>query len=120
MTEFIVIAGVSAAAHLIPHGSVTLVEREPVLGFHATGRSAAMFRIAYPDPGARRVARASRPFLQNPPPGSTDAPLLSERGLLWVASHSQMADLEEPAGERRLRPPDCSFSRRRRCLTWCR
>lgn len=99
MTEFIVvgggIAGVSAAAHLISHGSVTLVEREPVLGFHATGRSAAMFRIAYPDPGARRMARASRPFLQNPPPGSTDAPLLSERGLLWVASHSQMADLEE-------------------------
>ena len=102
MTDFIVIgggiAGVSAAAYLAPHGSVTLLERETVLGYHATGRSAAMFRLNYPDPGARRMARASYHFLQNPPPGSTDAPLLSERGLLWVADHGQMADLEKSGG----------------------
>ena len=88
------IAGVSAAAHLAPHGSVTLLEMEDALSYHSTGRSAAMFRVNYQDPGSRALARASRHFLENPPAGSTDAPLLTDRGLLWVADESQRLDLE--------------------------
>ncbi len=58
-----------------------------------------MFRVNYGDRGAVALSRASQPFLENPPPGSTDAPLLTDRGLLWVADHSKMADLEEMGGE---------------------
>ena len=46
MTDFVVIgggiAGVSAAAHLAPHGSVNLLEMENSLAFHTTCRSAAL------------------------------------------------------------------------------
>jgi D-arginine dehydrogenase len=104
MTDFVVIgggiAGVSAAAHLAPHGSVILLEKEPVLSYHTTGRSSAMFRANYPDPGARSLAQASRRFLEHPPEGSTDAPLLTDRGLLWVADQSQIPALEQ-IGEKR-------------------
>lgn len=93
------IAGVSAAAHLAPHGSVILFEMEPVLSYHSTGRSAAMFRVNYANPGSRALARASRHFLEHPPPGSADAELLTDRGLLWVADGNQMAALEQIAGE---------------------
>ena len=88
------IAGVSAAAHLAPHGSVTLLELEGALSYHSTGRSAAMFRVNYEAPGSRALAWASRHFLENPPVGSTDRPLLTDRGLLWVADESQMPDLK--------------------------
>lgn len=102
MIDFVVIgggiAGVSAAAHLGPYGSVVLLEMESVLSYHATGRSAAMFRIHYPDPGPRSLARASRRFLENPPPGSTDAPLLTDRGLMRVADEGQMPRLETVGG----------------------
>ncbi|MCE2526709.1 MAG: FAD-binding oxidoreductase [Actinomycetia bacterium] len=92
------IAGVSAAAHLGPHGSVILLEMESVLSYHSTGRSAAMFRVNYPDPGPRALARASRRFLEDPPAGSTDAPLLTDRGLLWVAAEIQMPGLGRGRG----------------------
>ena len=103
MIDFVVIgggiAGISAAAQLAPHGSVTLLEMEPALGYHATGRSAAMFRVNYGDRGSVALSRASQHFLENPPPGSTDAPLLTDRGLLWVADHSQMPHLKEMGGK---------------------
>ncbi|MGH8916364.1 MAG: NAD(P)/FAD-dependent oxidoreductase [Acidimicrobiia bacterium] len=103
MTDFIVIgggiAGVSAAAHLAPHGSVTLLEMEPSLAFHTTGRSAAIFVVNYGGEGARPLAHASRRFLEGPPQGSVDAPLLSDRGALWIADGSQIDHLEQIAAE---------------------
>ena len=51
MTDLIVIgggiAGISAAARLSSHGSVTVLEMEEALGYHASGRSAAMFEENY-------------------------------------------------------------------------
>lgn len=89
MPDFVVIgggiAGVSAAAHLAPHGTVTLVETEPTLAAHTTGRSAAMFTASYGGQAARPLARASQGFLEAPPEGAADRPLLSERGAIWVA-----------------------------------
>ena len=105
MTDFVVIgggiAGVSAAAHLAPHGSVTLLEMESSLAFHTTGRSAALFVVNYGADGSRPLARASRKFLEHPPKGTTEAPLLSERGLLWTADETQMSRLEAIAEEGR-------------------
>ena len=37
------IAGLSAAARLAPHAQVTVLEAEDALGYHASGRSAALF-----------------------------------------------------------------------------
>ena len=92
-------AGVSAAAHLSPHGSVTLVEAESTLAYHTTGRSAAVFVVNYGADGTRPLAAASYGFLDDPPTGSTDSPLLSDRGVLWIANQDQLPHLEAMAAE---------------------
>ncbi len=103
MTDFVVIgggiAGVSAAAALAPHGTVTLVEAEGSLAQHTTGRSAALFVANYGGRGSRPLAHASLPFLENPPDGATNAPLLSDRGALWIADPGQMDHLDSIAEE---------------------
>lgn len=103
MSDFVVIgggiAGVAAAAHLAPHGSVVLCEAEETLAAHTTGRSAALFVLNYGEEGTRPLSRASQRFLERPPEGSVDAPLLSERGLLWVADASQVEHLHQIAAE---------------------
>lgn len=99
------IAGVSAAAHLAPHGSVTLLEGEKSLAYHTTGRSAALFIVNYGAFGVRPLARASRSFLESPPEGTTEAPLLTARGLLWIGDASQAGKIDDiaagsiPSGE---------------------
>lgn len=95
------IAGVSAAAHLAPHGSVILLEMEPALAYHTTGRSAALFVVNYGSQGVRPLSLASRRFLEDPPPGAVEGPLLADRGLLWVATPEQAGLLEETAEEGR-------------------
>ncbi len=93
MPDFVVIgggiAGVAAAANLAPHGSVTLVEMERALAFHTTGRSAAMFTASYGGQASRPLAKASQRFLESPPEGVADGPLLARRGALWIASPEQ-------------------------------
>jgi D-arginine dehydrogenase len=101
MPDFVVIgggiAGVAAAAHLAPHGSVTVLEMEATLAYHTTGRSAALFTVNYGGEASRPLARASQGFLETPPEGSTDASLLTGRGAVWVADRHQMEHLEEIA-----------------------
>ncbi|MCI0544427.1 MAG: FAD-binding oxidoreductase [Actinobacteria bacterium] len=101
MSDFVVIgggiAGVAAAAHLAPYGKVTLLEMEATLAYHTTGRSAALYVINYGAQGTRPLALASRGFLESPPEGTVDAPILSDRGLLWVGTEAQMGVLEEMA-----------------------
>lgn len=101
MTDFVVIgggiAGVAAAAHLAPHGSVTLLEMERSLAYHTTGRSAAMLVENYGSAGARPLVKAARPFLEDPPEGSVDSPLLSPRAVMWVADHETARTLEDMA-----------------------
>jgi D-arginine dehydrogenase len=99
VTDFVVVgggmAGASAAAHLAPHGSVVLLETEPTMAFHTTGRSAALFIVNYGTQGSRPFAAASQAFLENPPEKSIDAPLLSDRGLLWIADATKITKLDE-------------------------
>jgi D-arginine dehydrogenase len=80
------IAGASAAWALAAGGArVVLVEQEAQAGHHATGRSAAVTNETVGHPVVGALARAGRPFLDSPPAGFVDHPLLSPRGLLWVA-----------------------------------
>lgn len=54
------IAGLSLAAAVQPWAEVTLIEREPHLGYHASGRSAALFSETYGNALVRALSRASR------------------------------------------------------------
>lgn len=113
MTEFVVvgggIAGVSAAAHLAPHGSVHLLEKESSLAYHTTGRSAAMLVENYGSDGARPLVKAARPFLEDPPEGSVDEPLLSDRAVIWVSPAGTIPLLETRANEAQARGARCSL-----------
>jgi D-arginine dehydrogenase len=86
------IAGASVAAHLAPNASVAVIERESQPGYHATGRSAALFSEIYGNAPVRALSRASRAFLESPPPDFASAPILSPRGALHVGSRDD-ADL---------------------------
>ena len=83
------IAGASAAYELAASGRVILLERESQPGYHTTGRSAALFTENYGNAVIRKLTIASRAFLEDPPDGFADRPLLSPRGLLLIANHDQ-------------------------------
>lgn len=77
------IAGASVAAHLAPHMDVALLEREPHLAMHATGRSAAMFVPSYGCPEAQALTAASKSFFKA---AASEAPaLFRPRPVLHVA-----------------------------------
>jgi D-arginine dehydrogenase len=89
------IAGASLAYWLAPHGRTVLLEREDQPGYHATGRSAALFLASYGTPQVRALTQASFAFLQQPPVGFADHPLLMPRGALMVAQPGEDALLDE-------------------------
>ena len=89
------IAAASVGYWLAPHARVTLLEREDQPGYHSTGRSAALFFESYGTPQVRALTLASRAFLDRPPAGFTEHPILSPRGVVLVAAPGQQALLDE-------------------------
>jgi D-arginine dehydrogenase len=89
------IAGASIGHFLAPHGSTVVLERESQPGYHSTGRSAALFLESYGTAQVRALTRASRSFLEAPPAGFADGPILSTRGALFIAAPGQDAELAE-------------------------
>jgi glycine/D-amino acid oxidase-like deaminating enzyme len=91
MTDIIIIgggiAGLSAAAALAPHATVALFESETVLGYHASGRSAAMFLADYGNETVRALNYASIDHHQNANGG-----VLSERGMMMIARPQERDD----------------------------
>ncbi|MFQ5985122.1 MAG: NAD(P)/FAD-dependent oxidoreductase [Alphaproteobacteria bacterium] len=111
------IAGASAAYELAADGRVVVLEREDAPGYHSTGRSAAQFLESYGNAVFRRLARASRPFFENPPQGFADGPLLTPRGSLYLAREDQLGVLAAALAEARALAPsvrgmDCSDATR--------
>ena len=98
-SDFLIVgAGIAAASlgyFLAPHGRVTLLEREAQPGYHSTGRSAALFMASYGTEQVRALTRASRAFLDQPPPGFAESPILSPRGALFAATPGQADLLDE-------------------------
>ncbi|HYX75509.1 MAG TPA: FAD-dependent oxidoreductase [Steroidobacteraceae bacterium] len=96
--DFIVVgagmAGTSVAAALASTAKVALIEAESQPGFHATGRSAALFAPNYGSPLFRALTRASAAFLQAPPAGFAAHSLLQPRGALYLAREDQQEQLE--------------------------
>lgn len=109
-TDFLVvgagIAGASIGYFLAPHGRVVLLERESQPGYHTTGRSAALFIENYGTPQVRALTRASRRFLEQPPPGFADVPLLTSRGAMFVGGPDKAAALDEVFENARAISPD--------------
>ncbi|MFQ5417909.1 MAG: NAD(P)/FAD-dependent oxidoreductase [Myxococcota bacterium] len=95
--DFIVIgagiAGASAAYELQRHGSVALLERETLPGHHTTGRSAAFLVDSYGGPIVGKLTRAGRGFLEQPPDGFADFPLVTPKPVLWIGRDDQRASL---------------------------
>jgi D-arginine dehydrogenase len=87
------IAGASAAAFLAPRARVAVMERESAHGYHTTGRSAALYSPLYGNAAFRALTVASREFLTSPPEGFTPHPILTPRGVLYIASESQRESL---------------------------
>jgi D-arginine dehydrogenase len=97
--DFIVIgagiAGASVAYELARDNRVCILEAEARPGFHATGRSAALFAPSYGGPEIRALTRASRAFFDHSPPDFGEQPILSQRGCLYIARADQLGRLAE-------------------------
>jgi glycine/D-amino acid oxidase-like deaminating enzyme len=91
------VAGVSAAARLAPLGKVVLLEAEPHLAYHASGRSAALFEESYGKAATIALNRASLAYHQA-------AGVLSPRGLMVVADDAGRAVAEADAAAMALAP----------------
>ncbi len=88
------IAGVSAACELTRAGrDVVLVEREPQLAQHTTGRSAAVFLASYGPPQVRALSAASRPVYDRAADELGVDEALAPRQALWLAPPEQLSAL---------------------------
>jgi D-arginine dehydrogenase len=92
-------AGSALAFELAATMNVIMLEWESQPGYHSTGRSAAMLIDSYGGEVVCGLTRASRAFLEAPPDGFVETPLLSPRGFLHVARPDQAATLEELEAE---------------------
>ena len=85
-TDFLIIgggvAGLSAAARIAPLGSLTLLEAEPNLAYHASARSAALYEPRYGNPAVVELSLASGDYYHG-------SGLLTPRGFLLVDSPDQ-------------------------------
>jgi len=98
MTDILVIgggiAGISAAAECARAGAdVTVLESERQIGYHATGRSAAIFIRNYGNATLRALNAVAEPIFEHPGEIS-DRPILSPRGELMIASEAELAVLD--------------------------
>lgn len=91
------IAGVSAAAELAPLGSVLLLEAESALGYHASGRSAAMYEPRYGAPAVVELSLASGDAFR-------ERGVLSPRGLMILGGPDDAAAFDHDAKTMRLSP----------------
>ena len=103
MNDFLVvgggIAGISAAARLSHLGKVTVLEAESALGYHASGRSAAMFEETYGSPSTVALNQASRTYHE-----TANGGVLSPRGLMLIGNEKDEAEFSNDMKVMALKP----------------
>lgn len=103
MFDFVIIgggiAGLGAGAFLSEQGSVLLLEAENALGYHTSGRSAAMFEPNYGAAPITALSRASEAYLRFKNTG-----YLTPRGLILLARADQQAQFDADVSDLALNP----------------
>lgn len=89
------VAGLSLAAGLAATRKVVVLEAESALGYHATGRSGAVFGRSYGNETILKLNRISADFFDTPPPDFADYPLIRPRPWLIVAREDQLKMAEK-------------------------
>src|SRR3954447_2236601 len=84
-------AGISIAYELAAHASVELVEAEPTLAAHTTGRSAAIYAPSYGGPTVRALTAASAGRYRELETELDTPPLLTPRSVLWLGADAEGA-----------------------------
>jgi D-arginine dehydrogenase len=101
VTDFLVIgggiAGLSAAARLTLSGTVTVIEAEPALGYHSSGRSATFCHYGIGNATVRGLTSFSRSFFQEPPEGFSDYSLAKAKPALFIGTEAMLATLADLA-----------------------
>jgi len=82
------IAGASIGYEIAAGARVGLLEMEPTLGYHTTGRSAATWLETYGNSTVRALTSASRAFLVHPP-DTFKPPLAAPLPLLYIAGEGR-------------------------------
>ncbi len=93
------VAGLSAAASLAEHAKVIVLEAEEQVGFHSSGRSAALLHYALGNPPVRRLTQASREFFEHPPEELGDVELSSTLPILTPARADELPGLQALADD---------------------
>lgn len=101
------IAGLSAAYELSKTRSVLVLEQEEHPGYHATGRSAAVYAACYgsEQDALYALVQTSWDFFANPPDGFSPYPLTQHRGVLFVSDDENVAELKQHFSEMSPRNP---------------
>lgn len=114
------IAGASAAYALANHKDqpeVILVEAEPQMAQHSTGRSAAQYIENYGALPVRALTKASHAFLSDPPAGLVDGPLLSNlRPVLTIGDAASTDAIDRNLAEGQATNPDIRELSTEECL----
>jgi glycine/D-amino acid oxidase-like deaminating enzyme len=84
------VAGLSAAAALSQDARITVLEQEASTGYHASGRSAALFEENYGLPSTVALNRASKAYHQ-----TANGGYLSPRGFLIIGQAHERAAFEQ-------------------------
>ncbi|WP_171210290.1 MULTISPECIES: FAD-binding oxidoreductase [unclassified Ruegeria] len=103
MIDFLVIgggiAGLSAGARLSALGRVTVLEAEDALGYHASGRSAALFEENYGPPSVVALNRAGAAFFHD-----KTSNYLTPRGLMLLGKKDEAEAFAQDADELGMTP----------------
>jgi len=88
-------AGLSMAYFLAPHANIIVIEREPEIGYHSSGRSAAMYIEGYENRVVQDLTLAGRDFFFAPPTGFSEHDLVTPAGGLTVAGPGGRSEVEK-------------------------
>ncbi|MEM6462533.1 MAG: FAD-binding oxidoreductase [Pseudomonadota bacterium] len=97
------IAGASVAYELAADAKVAVLEMEDHPGYHTTGRSAAVYSEIYGPAPIRALTSQGRAFFEDPPDVFGNDPLLTPRGVIYIARDDQLeslAALEKSIGDK--------------------
>ncbi|MDA7963955.1 FAD-dependent oxidoreductase [Ruegeria sp.] len=112
MIDFLVIgggiAGLSAGARLSAHGRVTVIEAEDALGYHASGRSAALFEENYGPPSVVALNKAGAAYLR-----SANGGYLTPRGLMLIGGRDQPQQFQDDLATLNMQPISIEQARSR-------